>query len=68
MFFWGDVSRSHKRYYYRNAVTGAAQWTYPDTGVIGGTEEMELCTTPPPEPGEPAIIGKFIKIFKNSFV
>ncbi|OXU22635.1 hypothetical protein TSAR_013641 [Trichomalopsis sarcophagae] len=40
--------RSHKRYYYRNATTGDAQWTYPDTDIVGGTEEMELCTTPPP--------------------
>lgn len=56
-FFGGDVFRSHKRYYYRNAATGAAQWTYPEMDVIGGTEEMELCTTPPPEQEEP-IIGK----------
>lgn len=55
VFFWGDVSRSHKRYYYRNAATGAAQWTYPEMDVIGGTEEMELCTTPPPEQEEPII-------------
>ncbi|XP_051156262.1 formin-binding protein 4-like isoform X2 [Leptopilina boulardi] len=47
--------RSHKRYYYRNAATGAAQWTYPEMDVIGGTEEMELCTTPPPEQEEPII-------------
>lgn len=26
------------------------QWNYPD--VIGGAEEMELCTTPPPQDEE----------------
>ncbi|XP_048514272.1 formin-binding protein 4-like isoform X2 [Athalia rosae] len=40
--------RLHKRYYYRNATTGEAQWTYPEADVVGGTEEMDLCTTPPP--------------------
>ncbi|XP_029160362.1 formin-binding protein 4-like isoform X2 [Nylanderia fulva] len=44
--------RSHKRYYYHNTSTGTSQWTYPDTGIAGGTEEMELCTTPPPESEE----------------
>ncbi|XP_018371537.1 PREDICTED: formin-binding protein 4-like isoform X1 [Trachymyrmex cornetzi] len=44
--------RSHKRYYYHNTSTGTLQWTYPDTGIAGGTEEMELCTTPPPESEE----------------
>ncbi|XP_058796412.1 formin-binding protein 4-like [Phymastichus coffea] len=49
--------RSHKRYYYRNTSTGEAQWTYPQTGIAGGAEEMELCTTPPPpEHEEPPII------------
>ncbi|XP_063995704.1 formin-binding protein 4-like isoform X2 [Diachasmimorpha longicaudata] len=38
--------RSHKRYYYQNESTGETRWNYPD--VIGGAEEMELCTTPPP--------------------
>ncbi|XP_071641339.1 uncharacterized protein [Temnothorax longispinosus] len=49
--------RSHKRYYYHNTSTGTLQWTYPDTGIAGGTEEMELCTTPPPESEELSIIG-----------
>ncbi|XP_067203189.1 formin-binding protein 4-like isoform X2 [Linepithema humile] len=44
--------RSHKRYYYHNTSTGTSQWTYPDTGIAGGTEEMELCTTPPPPESE----------------
>nr|XP_046481673.1 formin-binding protein 4-like isoform X1 [Neodiprion pinetum] len=44
--------RSHKRYYYRNSVTGEAQWTYPEADVVGGTEEMDLCTTPPPPEDE----------------
>ncbi|XP_036146449.1 formin-binding protein 4 isoform X2 [Monomorium pharaonis] len=47
--------RSHKRYYYHNTSTGTLQWTYPDTGIAGGTEEMELCTTPPPESEELSI-------------
>jgi len=57
--FWlGDFSRSHKRYYYHNTSTGTSQWTYPDTGIAGGTEEMELCTTPPPpESEELSVIG-----------
>ncbi|KAK0168616.1 hypothetical protein PV327_002394 [Microctonus hyperodae] len=38
--------RSHKRYYYRNEISGETRWSYPD--IIGGAEEMELCTTPPP--------------------
>ncbi|KAL0110406.1 hypothetical protein PUN28_013797 [Cardiocondyla obscurior] len=48
--------RSHKRYYYHNTSTGTLQWTYPDTGIAGGTEEMELCTTPPPESEELSVI------------
>ncbi|XP_015609403.1 formin-binding protein 4 isoform X2 [Cephus cinctus] len=49
--------RSHKRYYYRNSTSGETQWTYPEADVIGGTEEMDLCTTPPPQDQEePAII------------
>ncbi|XP_032677358.1 formin-binding protein 4-like isoform X3 [Odontomachus brunneus] len=44
--------RSHKRYFYHNTSTGTSQWTYPDTGIAGGTEEMELCTTPPPPESE----------------
>ncbi|XP_012280309.1 formin-binding protein 4 isoform X2 [Orussus abietinus] len=48
--------RSHKRYYYRNATSGEAQWTYPELDVIGGTEEMDLCTTPPPPDQEEASI------------
>jgi len=56
--FWsGDFSRSHKRYYYHNTSTGTLQWTYPDTGIAGGTEEMELCTTPPPESEELLVTG-----------
>lgn len=55
--FWGVVSRSQKRYYYRNVTTGVAQWTYPEVDVTGGTEEMEICTTPPPAEEEPSIIG-----------
>ncbi|XP_015111908.1 formin-binding protein 4 isoform X2 [Diachasma alloeum] len=42
--------RSHKRYYYQNESTGETRWNYPD--VIGGAEEMELCTTPPPTDNE----------------
>ncbi|XP_011648359.1 formin-binding protein 4-like isoform X2 [Pogonomyrmex barbatus] len=49
--------RSHKRYYYQNTSTGTLQWTYPDTGIAGGTEEMELCTTPPPESEELSVTG-----------
>ncbi|XP_014469072.1 PREDICTED: formin-binding protein 4-like [Dinoponera quadriceps] len=50
--------RSHKRYYYHNTSTGTSQWTYPDTGIAGGTEEMELCTTPPPpESDELSVTG-----------
>ncbi|XP_011864737.1 PREDICTED: formin-binding protein 4-like [Vollenhovia emeryi] len=49
--------RSHKRYYYHNTSTGTLQWTYPDTGIAGGTEEMELCTTPPPESEELSVTG-----------
>lgn len=37
--------------------TGTLQWTYPDTGIAGGTEEMELCTTPPPESEELSVSG-----------
>ncbi|XP_033327519.2 uncharacterized protein LOC117221048 [Megalopta genalis] len=40
--------RSHKRYYYQNTATGVTQWIYPDTGIAGGAEEMEICSTPPP--------------------
>ncbi|XP_033214231.1 formin-binding protein 4-like isoform X2 [Belonocnema kinseyi] len=58
--------RSHKRYYYRNVATGAAQWTYPDADVIGGAEEMELCTTPPPELEEPVIIEREMHDSKES--
>ena len=51
--------RSHKRYYYRNASTSEAQWTYPVADIAGGAEEMELCTTPPPPEHEEApIIGE----------
>lgn len=57
LVFWGDVSRSHKRYYYRNTTSGETQWTYPETDVIGGTEEMDLCMTPPPpDQEEPSLI------------
>ncbi|XP_019699913.1 formin-binding protein 4 isoform X2 [Harpegnathos saltator] len=44
--------RSEKQYFYHNTSTGTSQWTYPDTGIAGGTEEMELCTTPPPPESE----------------
>ena len=58
-YVWHSCIRSHKRYYYRNSTTNEAQWTYPQTDVVGGTEEMELCTTPPPpEQEETPIIGK----------
>lgn len=50
----GDASRSHKRYYYRNEISGETRWSYPD--IIGGAEEMELCTTPPPPDLEEKII------------
>lgn len=63
---WGGDSRSHKRYFYRNSTTGDAQWTYPEADVIGGTEEMELCTTPPPQgQEEPCIIGTSHFIYFN---
>lgn len=55
----GGFFRSHKRYYYHNTSTGTSQWTYPDTGIAGGTEEMELCTTPPPESEELTVAGIF---------
>ncbi|XP_044009823.1 uncharacterized protein LOC122853418 isoform X2 [Aphidius gifuensis] len=48
--------RSYKRYFYRNESTGEVQWNYPD--VIGGAEEMELCTTPPPQDEEAFIDDK----------
>ncbi|XP_068986256.1 formin-binding protein 4-like isoform X1 [Bombus flavifrons] len=48
--------RSHKRYYYQNTATGITQWTYPDTGIAGGAEEMEICSTPPPAEQEDIII------------
>ncbi|XP_076624014.1 uncharacterized protein LOC143343227 isoform X1 [Colletes latitarsis] len=48
--------RSHKRYYYQNTTTGITQWTYPDTGIAGGAEEMEICSTPPPIEQEEMII------------
>ncbi|XP_076180129.1 uncharacterized protein LOC143153138 isoform X2 [Ptiloglossa arizonensis] len=48
--------RSHKRYYYQNTTTGITQWTYPDTGIAGGAEEMEICSTPPPMDQEEMII------------
>ncbi|XP_017893051.1 formin-binding protein 4-like [Ceratina calcarata] len=48
--------RSHKRYYYQNTTTGVTQWTYPDTGIAGGAEEMEICSTPPPTDQEEMII------------
>ncbi|XP_076684623.1 uncharacterized protein LOC143377340 isoform X2 [Andrena cerasifolii] len=47
--------RSHKRYYYQNTATGITQWTYPDTGIAGGAEEMEICSTPPPTEQEEMI-------------
>ncbi|XP_057324069.1 formin-binding protein 4-like isoform X2 [Microplitis mediator] len=37
---------ANKRYLYRNKINGDTQLNYPD--IIGGAEEMELCTTPPP--------------------
>ncbi|XP_014221578.1 fibrous sheath CABYR-binding protein-like [Trichogramma pretiosum] len=59
--------RLHKRYYYRNATTGEAQWTYPQTDVVGGTEEMDLCTTPPPpEQEETAIIEMNVATSKDA--
>ncbi|CAL7942168.1 unnamed protein product [Xylocopa violacea] len=48
--------RSHKRYYYQNTTNGITQWTYPDTGIAGGAEEMEICSTPPPTEQEEMII------------
>ncbi|XP_029050844.2 formin-binding protein 4-like isoform X1 [Osmia bicornis bicornis] len=48
--------RSHKRYYYQNTTTGVTQWTYPDTGIAGGAEEMEICSTPPPTEQEEMIL------------
>ncbi|KAK9294969.1 hypothetical protein QLX08_010605 [Tetragonisca angustula] len=48
--------RSHKRYYYQNTTTGITQWTYPDTGIAGGAEEMEICSTPPPTEQEEIVI------------
>ncbi|CAK9818615.1 Formin-binding protein 4 [Anthophora quadrimaculata] len=48
--------RSHKRYYYQNTTTGITQWTYPDTGIAGGAEEMEICSTPPPTEQEEIIL------------
>ncbi|XP_053989437.1 formin-binding protein 4-like isoform X1 [Hylaeus volcanicus] len=48
--------RSHKRYYYQNTTTGITQWTYPDTGIAGGAEEMEICSTPPPIDQEEMVI------------
>ncbi|XP_015433489.1 PREDICTED: formin-binding protein 4-like [Dufourea novaeangliae] len=48
--------RSHKRYYYQNTATGVTQWTYPDTGIAGGAEEMEICSTPPPMEQESRIL------------
>ncbi|XP_031368407.1 interaptin-like isoform X2 [Apis dorsata] len=48
--------RSHKRYYYQNTTTGITQWTYPDTSIAGGAEEMEICSTPPPMEQEEIII------------
>ncbi|KOC64365.1 Formin-binding protein 4 [Habropoda laboriosa] len=48
--------RSHKRYYYQNTITGITQWTYPDTGIAGGAEEMEICSTPPPTEQEEIIL------------
>ncbi|XP_003701113.1 uncharacterized protein LOC100878735 isoform X2 [Megachile rotundata] len=50
--------RSHKRYYYQNTSTGVTQWTYPDTGIAGGAEEMEICSTPPPTEQEEMIISE----------
>lgn len=56
LLLWGADFRSHKRYYYRNSVNGEAQWTYPESDVVGGTEEMDLCTTPPPPEDEESLI------------
>lgn len=45
----GGVSRSNKRYFYRNEVSGETQWNYPEQDIIGGQEAMDICTTPPPD-------------------
>ncbi|RZF33557.1 hypothetical protein LSTR_LSTR008203 [Laodelphax striatellus] len=57
--FW---DRSHKRYYYRNSVSGHVQWEYPvlvaesaasaETAPASsdGDDAMDLCNTPPPPP------------------
>ncbi|XP_069696596.1 uncharacterized protein DDB_G0284459-like [Periplaneta americana] len=50
-----EWDRTHKRYFYRNTVSGETQWEYPsppEDDVCGGGEAMELCTTPPPPPVE----------------
>ncbi|XP_034940117.1 formin-binding protein 4-like isoform X2 [Chelonus insularis] len=41
-YLWNKDS---KKYYYKNKISGEIQWSYPD--IIGGAEEMEICTTPP---------------------
>lgn len=60
----GAVSRSYKRYFYRNESTGDVRWNYPD--VIGGAEEMELCTTPPPQDEETFIDDKTCNIIQQN--
>lgn len=44
----GGVSRSNKRYFYCNELSGETQWNYPEQDIVGGGEAMDICTTPPP--------------------
>lgn len=41
--------RSNKRYFYQHEQSRETQWEYPAPDIVGGGEEMDICTTPPPE-------------------
>lgn len=57
--------RKNSQYCYKHLTTGEIQWEYPDTAATdsaGGNaktddDEMDICTTPPPNVDEQLNIG-----------